>query len=194
VGDVLVSIDDRSVRTYEDAMRVLPGCVYPLTLQFRRGAAAVTNNSNDLQTFAGDVSLRGSFERDRMRLEHQSATGSAPSSPSRRRLSPDLMEDEVELIFTEVCVVVFHHCLVLSQLLCTQSDLGFRIEELVGHEIVSIVDEVTLGGAAELHGVRVGWTLVGINHEKYISHAHSTATLKYVKKPVTIRFRVTQQR
>lgn len=44
-------------------------------------------------------------------------------------------------------------------------------------------------GQAVARGVREGCTVVGINGEEYLSHAHTVATLKHAKRPVTVRFR-----
>ena len=43
-------------------------------------------------------------------------------------------------------------------------------------------------------GVREGCTVVGINGEEYLSHAHTVATLKHAKRPVTVRFRAPETR
>lgn len=74
-------------------------------------------------------------------------------------------------------------------MLYVQPELGFRLEEVISHETYSTVTHITENGAAKNLGVRIGWILLGINFEKYISHAHSVATLKYAKRPVTIRFK-----
>jgi S1-C subfamily serine protease len=63
------------------------------------------------------------------------------------------------------------------------------MDERMGVETVSVVTQVLPNSPAMEKGVRVGCILVGINYEKFISHAHSVATLKYVKRPVTVRFR-----
>ena len=59
-----------------------------------------------------------------------------------------------------------------------------------GTENTSIVTEVFEDGPAKLMGVMAGCVVLGVNYEKYISHVHTETTLKHVKRPVTIRFRM----
>jgi len=68
-------------------------------------------------------------------------------------------------------------------------DLGFRLEERIGLETCTIVSSVQLQSPALEKGIKAGYVLKGINYERFISHAHSVATLKYIKRPVTIRFK-----
>ena len=42
---------------------------------------------------------------------------------------------------------------------------------------------------AALAGVEVGCTVVGINGERVISHAHTISTLKHGKRPIKLRLR-----
>lgn len=76
--------------------------------------------------------------------------------------------------------------------------LGLQLKEVAvttareGLKYASEVTSVTEGGAAEGQGVEEGWIVVGINGEKYLSHAHTVATLKHGKRPVTVRFRTDQ--
>jgi hypothetical protein len=70
-----------------------------------------------------------------------------------------------------------------------QAELDIRLDERMGLETVSVVTFVGEKSFARRQGVAVGCVLLGVNFEKYISHAHTVATLKHVKRPVTIRFR-----
>ncbi len=67
--------------------------------------------------------------------------------------------------------------------------MGFRLEEKPGSIIVSVVTEVLEKGQASSKGLRIGCILVGINRDPYLSHAHAVATLKHIKRPVTVRFK-----
>jgi hypothetical protein len=78
----------------------------------------------------------------------------------------------------------------LCHAVAAQADTGFRIDEKIGHRSVSVVVEVADRGAAQLRGVRPGFVVVGINGERYISHAHCVATLKHAKRPLVVRFAV----
>eukprot|EP00752_Nemacystus_decipiens_P006836 g6138.t1 len=70
-----------------------------------------------------------------------------------------------------------------------EGELGMRLEERGSFEASSVVVRVTEDGQAMYLGVREGCTVVGINGEKYLSHAHTVATLKHAKRPVQVRFR-----
>jgi predicted metalloprotease with PDZ domain len=75
-----------------------------------------------------------------------------------------------------------------------EGGLGLRLEErnmVVGSQVkfVSVVTSVTSGGVAEGEGVEEGDVVVGINGERFLSHAHAVATLKHGRRPVTVRFR-----
>lgn len=73
--------------------------------------------------------------------------------------------------------------------------LGMRLEEKAvaavggGLKYVSEVVHVTGNGAAEGQGVAEGCLVVGVNGERFISHAHAVATLKHGRRPVHVRFR-----
>ena len=53
----------------------------------------------------------------------------------------------------------------------------------------SIVVEVISGSPAQQYGVTTGCVVIGVNFEKFISHAHTVATLRHGKRPLTVRFR-----
>lgn len=46
VGDILCQVDRFNVEQYEEAMKILPGCVYPLLLRFRRESRALTSSAS----------------------------------------------------------------------------------------------------------------------------------------------------
>ena len=67
--------------------------------------------------------------------------------------------------------------------------LGMRLEERVGLVALTVVTAVDATGTANDAGVRVGCVILGLNGERYLSHAHTTATLKHGRRPVTARLR-----
>ena len=70
-----------------------------------------------------------------------------------------------------------------------EGSLGMRLDERGGYVPVSVVTNVVPGGQAEQAGVEVGCLVVGVNGERFLSHAHTIATLKHGKRPVKIRMR-----
>mmetsp|Transcript_3971 Transcript_3971/g.10202 ORF Transcript_3971/g.10202 Transcript_3971/m.10202 type:complete len:461 (+) Transcript_3971:25-1407(+) len=68
--------------------------------------------------------------------------------------------------------------------------LGLRIEERSGLVPITVVTHCDADGQAYRAGVRVGSVVVGLNGQKALSHAHTTATLKHAKRPVHVRFRL----
>ena len=67
--------------------------------------------------------------------------------------------------------------------------LGMRLEERGGLVALSVVTHVADAGQAHTAGVSLGCVVLGINGERYLSHAHTTATLKHGKRPVRVRLR-----
>ena len=72
-----------------------------------------------------------------------------------------------------------------------QPELGARFEEsfIQSPKIVTMVTNIVSGGESSRLGVTIGSIVVGVQGEKYISHAHTIATLKHSKRPVKVRFR-----
>lgn len=101
--------------------------------------------------------------------------GSGLSTKVSMDATPD--EDEFDAVFGE-------------------GPLGMRLEEIAvtsqgeegGLRYISEVTHVNPRGPAEKEGVEEGCVVMGINGEKFISHAHAVATLKHGKRPVTVRF------
>ena len=54
---------------------------------------------------------------------------------------------------------------------------------------VSLVTSVDAAGPAAAAGVRAGDVVLGVNGERYLSHAHTAATLKHGRRPVELRLR-----
>jgi len=67
--------------------------------------------------------------------------------------------------------------------------IGMRIEERLGLVPVTVVTHVDPAGQAWQAGVRTGCTIIGLNGERYLSHAHAAATLRHAKRPLAARLR-----
>ena len=70
-----------------------------------------------------------------------------------------------------------------------EGSLGMRLDERGGYVPVSVVTNVVPGGQADQAGVEVGCLVVGVNGERFLSHAHTIATLQHGKRPVKVRMR-----
>jgi hypothetical protein len=74
----------------------------------------------------------------------------------------------------------------------TETALGARLEEKQYlQETVSVVTYLEPTGQSKKLGVKIGCIITGINNEKFISHAHTVATLKHSKRPITVKFKMT---
>eukprot|EP00904_Undaria_pinnatifida_P004192 jgi/Undpi1/13774/HiC_scaffold_9.g03425.m1 len=67
-----------------------------------------------------------------------------------------------------------------------EGELGMRLEERGSFKASSVVVKITEDGQAMSLGIREGCTVVGINGEEYLSHAHTVATLKHAKRPAVV--------
>jgi hypothetical protein len=54
---------------------------------------------------------------------------------------------------------------------------------------MTVVSKVARRSESVRHGVAVGNVIVSVNSLDYISHAHTVATIKYGKRPISVRFR-----
>jgi hypothetical protein len=121
IGDVLLQIDQYPVNEYDEAMRILPGCIYPLTLRFRRGA-------RNLVLESGEAIMKGSIFvasklMDTMGLNNKTSildqptpvrvsgsskqfpattVPSAPAVAKPRYLPPSPSEGEFDIVFEQV--------------------------------------------------------------------------------------------
>eukprot|EP01038_Epipyxis_sp_PR26KG_P007903 gene7903-10728_t len=194
VGDILTRIDDFPVFDYNEAMRILPTIQYPMKLYFKRKACdvvgtavfissgdAIIKNTQDIATKLLDTiglskssilqSSTTSSTRYSTKLDaNNNAIPSSAAILSSRLLNDTPETDEIDVIINE-------------------TDLGFRIDERIGFTSVSVVTEVIPNSSAKNQGLQVGHIIIGINREKFISHAHSSTTLKHIKRPVVIRFK-----
>lgn len=118
-------------------------------------------------------------------LEESNSSDLSHSVMSTKRPLGGMSSDlEYEVSFTKV----YESCLSVY-LFSVKDDLGFRLEEKISHDGgYSVVSRVTEEGQANLLKVCIGDVLLGINGEKYLSHAHAVSTLKHAKRPVRVRF------
>ena len=52
-----------------------------------------------------------------------------------------------------------------------------------------MITNIQKDGISHSLGLTLGCIVIGINGEKFISHAHTVATLKHSKRPITVRFK-----
>lgn len=125
------------------------------------------------------------------------AAAASLQPPVRTRLDlspgPNQFDVQFEQVNNDrVAVAVVVECILtrlwVGWMSLSQEELGFRVQERMAVQIVSVVVDVTERGEAKGKGVSVGCVIAGINYEPYLSHAHTVATLKYAKRPVVIRF------
>jgi hypothetical protein len=141
------------------------------------------------------VSSDGSSSSSSSSSSKAAAASLQPPVRTRLDLSPgpnqfDVQFEQVNEDRIDVAVVVGVHsnAPLGGWMSLSQEELGFRVQERMGVQIVSVVVDVTERGEAKGKGVSVGCVIAGINYEPYLSHAHTVATLKYAKRPVVIRF------
>jgi hypothetical protein len=187
IGDVVVFINGTQIHGHEEAMQVIGAAIYPLSISFRRSAKGIVAESSEVlmrnsKMIANQLMDTMGLSKDSIlssskttRLANSRANGNSTNSPSslhptiRARLNVNPGPSQFDVHFD-------------------QEDLGFRVQERIGAQIVSVVTEVIDKGEANSKGVSIGCVIVGINFEPYLSHAHTVATLKYSKPPVVIRF------
>ncbi len=196
-GDLLLGINGNNVRGYDDAMSILPNCDYPLSLTFRRGmrhsllstgetivqgSKLVATKTMELFGIKKEESILQARTEKKFSNKH-SMNGNPNASHSPEGVTGNKMttkkmldgnisnKDEFDVSFDE-------------------GELGARFEERDGINPVSVVTNVTENGQAKIKGVKVGCIILGVNGEKFISHAHTVATLKHAKRPVIVRFKL----
>jgi C-terminal processing protease CtpA/Prc len=197
LGDLLLGINGNNVRGYDDAMSILPNCDYPLSITFRRGmrhsllntgetivqgSKLVATKTMELFGIKKEESILQAKTEKKFSNKH-SMNGNPNASHSPEGLSGNKMttkkmlegnissKDEFDVSFDE-------------------GELGARFEERDGIIPVSVVTNITEHGQAKIKGVKVGCIILGVNGEKFISHAHTVATLKHAKRPVIVRFKL----
>lgn len=198
-GDMLIGISTYPVRTYDEAMGLLPYVSYPVVLVFRRGmmsklaktSESVVKGSQFIATKVlqglgmgkqGILKAPPAQKLSNKNSNKQSSTddGSTATSDGKNSkrmstkkelaLSPDASTKEFDVLFQE-------------------GDLGFRLEERDGFKQTTVVTNITEGGQAHRSGVKLNCIVVGVNGEQFLSHAHTVTTLKHARRPVVVRFR-----
>lgn len=79
--------------------------------------------------------------------------------------------------------------LALEKVVGVLTKMIFAIVRTGGVLPVSVVTFIAPEGQAEAAGVTIGCTIIGVNGERFISHAHTVSTLRHAKRPVRVRFR-----
>lgn len=197
LGDVVIGLNGHWMQGYDEVMAVIGKKGFPLDVVFRRGlmeelysrkAGVMVETKLLAEKMLSQLGLRAKSkgilqEKTPVRLSAWKASSPDDAQQEKRRdrgaaapmttkVSLDKPSDryEFDISFGE-------------------GDLGMRMEERGGLVPVSVVVSVTDGGQASGRGVSVGCTLIGINGERYISHAHAVSTLKHAQRPLIVRFR-----
>jgi len=208
LGDALVSLDHQELILYDAIMARFPFLPRPLVVGFRkkmeglgyegarkggtekafieRGRAAGVGTGEGGKAFAGGFGKSMQvLQRGTNAVLAKSSSNSSGSRPVGGGCG----------LTTKICLRdqpgtgEFDTCF-------SEGPLGMRLEEMAvtsrerGLMYVCQVLQVTPGGAAEKEGVVDGCVVVGVNGERFISHAHTVATLRYGKRPVVVRFRM----
>ena len=197
IGDVLIGVGSQWVRGYDDAMILLSDKQYPKGLVFRRGIKrtisqtsasvirgtkiAATQIMNSLGIKKEGSLLRSTAQR---KLSNKHSMARREASPNGERKGDEIRKikttknelkrepdaDEFDVIFEE-------------------GEIGARIEERDGQHPVSVVTAIADKGQAMIKGITYGCIVIGINYERFISHAHTISSLKHAKRPVVVRFK-----
>ena len=198
VGDVVREVNEEKVSDYAHLMRLLEAAPRPVHLSFSRPADAEA-----ALRAAREADAAANGDRAALRLDGAASEAAIAQGRPREREkaaapiaggfgSAFAAEGEAEggaagggrrlgevLDGSEFDVVI------------GDGPLGLRLEERGGLRPVSVVTSVTKGLQCEKLGVRVGCTVVGINGEHFLGHAHAVATLKHGRRPIHVRFRHT---
>ena len=168
-GDVIVALNGTHQPTYEAVVRDLPTLPRPTKLQFRRPHQIIIDDGRTSPTKPPSVlKARGAAFNGKgskvfaERLDDGSTKVGLPSQADDA--------NEYDVVFEA-------------------GPLGFRLEERGGLVAVSLVTAVAKAGQAELAGVRLGDVVLGVNGERYLSHAHTAATVQHGRRPVELRLR-----
>jgi hypothetical protein len=116
-------------------------------------------------------------------------------SMARRETSPhDMNRDDIRKIKTTRNELKREPDANEFDVVFEEGEIGARIEERDGQYPVSVVTAVADKGQAMNKGVTYGCIVIGINYERFISHAHTISSLKHAKRPVIVRFKSTSQK
>ena len=218
LGDAVVSLDHQQLILYDLIMARFPFLPRPLVVGFRKkmeglgneggrkggreggfmegGKAAGVGSGEGGKAFAGGFgkSMQVLQRGTNATLARSSSSSSSSSSGGSSSSSSRPVGGGCGLT-TKICLREqpgtgeFDTCF-------AEGPLGMRLEERTvtsmegGLKYVCQVLQVTPGGGAEKEGVVDGCVVVGVNGERFISHAHTVATLRHGKRPVIVRFRM----
>lgn len=199
LGDAVVGLDHEPHALYDHIMARLPRLPRPLVVGFRKRMEGLgssppppstpfSNGGGGLTATPPAKAFAGGFGNSLLALKTSAsaspAAGAGGGGPvgggsgltTKVALQEVPGSNEFDAVFEE-------------------GALGMRLEERPvavgagGLRYVSEVVHVAPEGAAEGQGVREGCLVMGINGERFISHAHAVATLKHGRRPVHVRFR-----
>lgn len=189
IGDIVVGLGNRQTPTYDVVIATLPLLPKPLVVKFARPHQPTKLEPNAVSKPPHLEPDRPVFKSTKSKVALSTvppvATGSGgygnsfrrhaeiltvPDPNARRSLGAYEDDREFDVEFSD-------------------GPLGMRIEERSGLVPITVVTHCDHDGQAFKHGVRLGCVVIGLNGEKYLSHAHTTSTLKFAKRPVRVRFR-----
>ena len=201
VDDVVVSLNNRDAFTYDVVVQTLPLLEKPIVAGLRREGrkqrfTTTTHHEPPVAKSANLFSARPPKPLGAQRSSSNNAAGhfgarlngkehfyqdddesdddifaSLPRAGTKKVLAPKLADKkEFDVVFDD-------------------GPLGMRIEERIGLVALTVVTHVDPKGQAKKKGVTVGCTVQGLNGEKYLSHAHTAATLRHARRPIAARLR-----
>lgn len=190
-GDVIIKINESRVLDYAETMKLLPDAVYPLQVRVQR--FLISENSDDSPTVTQsmkekansyDYFLKSDLNKGTNKIDKKETQDIKPNNITSLHKNPvniggsdhflpetPELPNDFDVVFNEV-------------------DLQFDIEEIIkDKKDETIIKNVKKGGYSESKGIFDGFKIIGINGKKYISFAHTAATLKDPKRPLTLRLR-----
>lgn len=170
IGDLLVALGDRRTPAYDVAIAALPQVGRPVLVKFAKATPRVAENEEPtpLARAPPSAAAAGGYGRS-FRRPSALSVSDVLTVPDRHL--GDFEDDrEFDVEFQD-------------------GSLGMRIEERSGLVPITVVVSCEPRGQAHRAGVRIGCVVIGVNGEKYLSHAHTTATLRHHRRPLHVRFR-----
>ncbi|KAJ8599166.1 hypothetical protein CTAYLR_008566 [Chrysophaeum taylorii] len=184
VGDVVVALGSRETPTYDVVVATLPLLPRPLVIKFKKRdgppaarsapsrAAFPLRNTKKNPPLAATPPVAAAAGGFGASFRESITVPDVPRDPTSTKHSLGEFQDDCEFDAT-----------------FDDGPLGMRIEERSGLVPITVVTHVDDTGQAYEAGVRVGCVVIGLNGERYLSHAHTTATLRHAKRPVHVRLR-----